>query len=163
MALVPPQVKIVGESLSQHMEQLQSRHDRLATGIDACERETVTSIQQLGAILAHTSERINEKVRVRVSWMQLVSFHVWISWSSFLCCCVCVFSSLACISLLFYVFVIVYMYFLNIICFYRHSHVFSYHYLHVSPFTCICPSLYIFIIVYMHILNIICIYLPLRV
>ncbi|XP_037802291.1 uncharacterized protein LOC119596963 [Penaeus monodon] len=56
------EVKIVGESLSQHMEQLQSRHDRLATGIDACERETVTSIQQLGAILAHTSERINEKL-----------------------------------------------------------------------------------------------------
>ncbi|XP_042869402.1 golgin subfamily A member 3-like [Penaeus japonicus] len=56
------EVKIVGESLSQHMEQLQSRHDRLATGMDSCERETISNIQQLGAILTHTSQRIDEKL-----------------------------------------------------------------------------------------------------
>ncbi|KAG7166237.1 putative Centrosomal protein of 290 kDa-like 2 [Homarus americanus] len=41
MRKVTNEVKIVGESLDQHMGQLQQRHDRLSTTLDTCEAQTM--------------------------------------------------------------------------------------------------------------------------
>lgn len=59
---VSNEVKIVGESVDQHMEQLQERHDRLSSSMDTCQSQTVASIQHLGASLVAAADKIQEQM-----------------------------------------------------------------------------------------------------
>lgn len=63
MRQVTNEVKIVGESLGQHMDQLQERHNRLASGLDTCEAQSVASIQQLSAMVSATTDMIQEQMQ----------------------------------------------------------------------------------------------------
>ncbi|KAK8752984.1 hypothetical protein OTU49_001792 [Cherax quadricarinatus] len=65
MRKISNEVKIVGETVGQHMEQLQQRHDRLSSSMDTCQSQTVASIQHLGASLAATADRIQEQMEQR--------------------------------------------------------------------------------------------------
>lgn len=63
MRAVTNEVKIVGESLGQHMGQLQGRHDRLETQLEASRGLTQTGIQELSQAVATSTAELKDQVQ----------------------------------------------------------------------------------------------------